>query len=118
MRMRIVGDGLQLSKPATAEAVSEPGLQPELAPPVIEFPAEVVIYAGDQGVAFPGAVQTDMDGNTTVSIDIGLVPPPGTPVQIIVKGDPGEAPVVIETVTGTGEGLVSFVTDVPDGLHD
>lgn len=88
----------------------------EMDPAPFEIPAQVVIYDGDEPEVIDCEARTEEDGSTTILLPIGVAPPVGTPIQIILYGDP-DAPIVIEGSTAnTGlEGILDI--DIPDGIR-
>ncbi len=90
----------------------------EMDAPVMEVPAQVILYGADFPVILDGVAQSDEAGITTIVVPNGDMPPPGTPVQIFIFTDPDLAPVVIEGLTtGEGEnGVIGLLLDIPDGI--
>jgi hypothetical protein len=90
----------------------------EMDAPVMEVPAQVILYGAEYPTILDGVAQSDEAGITTIVVTDGEIPPPGTPVQIFIFTDPDLAPVVIEGLTtGEGEnGVIGLLLDIPDGI--
>lgn len=88
----------------------------EMDPPSFEVPAQVVIYGPGEPEVIDCTAVTDEDGATTIILPIGVAPPVGTPIQIILYGDP-EAPTVIEATTAdlALDGMLGI--EIPDDIR-
>lgn len=92
------------------------GVIPELDPVVVEYPAEVILLSGENPAIIHGTAQSDAQGETIVTIPVASMPPPGTPIQVVVHIDPELAPVVIEGLTAGGDqnGVINIIIAFPD----
>lgn len=87
----------------------------EMDPPSFEVPAQVIIYDDGAPEVIDAQAREAEDGSTIIFLPIDVAPPAGTPIQIILYGNP-EEPTVIEGST-SGDGLDGTLDiDIPDGL--
>lgn len=98
-----------------AGAVPLAGRYLEMDPPSFEIPAQVIIYNGPEPEVIDCEARTEEDGSTTILLPIRIAPPSGTPIQIILYGDPDGPRVIEGSTAGSGfDGTLDI--EIPDDI--
>jgi hypothetical protein len=101
MRLLLPSCGLELfSKPNRPR----PGrVLLELDGPILIVPAEIAIYydGQEEATVVDGTTEIGSDGSTTITVDVGDLPRPGNPIQIVIQPFPESDPILISGQVGS-----------------
>jgi hypothetical protein len=86
---------------------------PEVDPGETTSPVQVILYTGDEPTAVEGTATTYPDGLTVIELPVIDVPPPETPVQIIIYPPDADPSVIEGTTFDSGDPLIIGISITP-----